>query len=277
MNRRSRPPWELARASATVHAQPLDVVPSPAVPPPEPGSPPEPVAEAPPEPVPRIPPLPGVPPEPAVIPPVPLPPSPLNASGPNQTAGPSPAATAAGGSADTSRRRRAACASRASTAPSPCRRTRRSACSRRGSSAPPPDAPLPRSAPPASARTAGPPPVSLSNAAPSNGTTMTLLPWLVPAESGCSCSRRHREGHVGDEPVLDEDIRPLHLVPVVDGAIRVAEDLLRVSRIVGQALVGPIVDAVGRRQVIPDAIVWIVVKDVVFPPLNQITGSSARL
>src|SRR3954454_4224114 len=42
------------------------------------------------------------------------------------------------------------------------------------------------------------------------------------------------EGQVGDEPVFDEDARPLHLEPVVDRAVRVAEDLLRVPRIVGQ-------------------------------------------
>src|SRR3954470_23927700 len=56
----------------------------------------------------------------------------------------------------------------------------------------------------------------------------------------------HGEGQVGDQPVLDEHTGPLHLVPVVDGAIGVAEDLLRVSRVVGQPLVGPVLDAVGR-------------------------------
>src|SRR5436190_4553827 len=73
----------------------------------------------------------------------------------------------------------------------------------------------------------------------------------------------HGEGHVGDEPILDEDTRPLHLVPVVNGALGVAEDLLCVARIVGQPLVGPVVDAVDRREVIPDAIAGIVVEDVV--------------
>ena len=76
MKQRSRPPWELAWASATAHAQPLDVEPSPALPPSVPGSPPEPVAEAPPVPVLGLPPPPDVPPEPTVIPPVPLPPVP---------------------------------------------------------------------------------------------------------------------------------------------------------------------------------------------------------
>ena len=85
----------------------------------------------------------------------------------------------------------------------------------------------------------------------------------------------HGEGHVGDEPVLDEDARPLHLEPVVDGAVGVAEDLLRVSRIVGQSLVGPVMDAVGRGEVIADAIARIVVEDVVLPaaePDHRILG-----
>ena len=123
-------------------------------------------------------------------------------------------------------------------------------------------------------------PVSLSNATPSNGTTMTLLPWFEPAgDLVVLVDVGHGEGHVGDEPVLDEDARPLHLVPVVDGAVGVAEDLLRVSRIVGQSLVGPVVDAVGRGQVIADAIARIVVEHVVLPtaePDHRIFGDACR-
>jgi hypothetical protein len=73
------------------------------------------------------------------------------------------------------------------------------------------------------------------------------------------------EGHVGDVSVLEDHARPLHLVPMVHGAVRVTEYLLRASWIVGQSLVRPVVDAVGRRQMIADTIVRVVVKDVVLP------------
>ena len=34
----------------------------------------------------------------------------------------------------------------------------------------------------------------------------------------------HGEGHVGDEPIFDQHARPLHLEPVVDGTVGVAEE-----------------------------------------------------
>lgn len=89
----------------------------------------------------------------------------------------------------------------------------------------------------------------------------------------------HGEGEMRDMTVLDEYTRSLHLVPVIDGAVRIGEKALRVSRIVGQSFVRPAVDPVWRCQMIADAIVGIIVDDVILTsavPNHRIFGEAVR-
>jgi hypothetical protein len=77
---------------------------------------------------------------------------------------------------------------------------------------------------------------------------------------------RYSEGEMGDVAVLHDYARPLHLEPVVDCSVRSAEELFGHPRIERKPLIRPLVDAVERGQMVPDAIIRVVVKDVVLPP-----------
>ena len=70
---------------------------------------------------------------------------------------------------------------------------------------------------------------------------------------------RERDG--GDVAVFDVNIRPLEFVPMVHGAVGVADEILR--RVVGEAAEFPIVDPIDRGQVIRFALVPVIDDDVV--------------